>query len=85
METKLQFVREYMQNQFGIDIDKLRYEIQAKQFRKGEDGKFLEETYLSPLTYRYESRLLNAIVYKDPKTGKSTMDNLLEELEKFKK
>jgi len=85
LENKLQYVRDYMQNQFGINIDKLRAEIQAKQFRKGSDGKFLEETYYSDLTRRNESRLLNAIVYKDPATGKSVMDNLLDELEKYKK
>ncbi len=85
METKLQYVREYMQSQFGINIDQLRAEIQAKQFRKGSDGKFLEESYYSELTHRTEKRLLNALIYKDPVSGKSTMDVLLEELEKYKK
>ena len=85
LETKLQYVREYMQSQFGINIDQLRAEIQAKQFRKGSDGKFLEESYYSELTHRTEKRLLNALIYKDPVSGKSTMDVLLEELEKYKK
>jgi substrate import-associated zinc metallohydrolase lipoprotein len=82
--SKLQFVREYMQEQYGINIDLLRAEIQEKQYRKGPDGKFLEETYFSDLTKRNEVRLLNALVYVDPATGKSTMDVLLEELEKYK-
>jgi hypothetical protein len=82
--SKLQFVREYMQEQYGINIDLLRAEIQEKQYRKGPDGKFLEETYFSDLTKRNEVRLLNALVYVNPATGKSTMDVLLEELEKYK-
>ena len=85
LEQKLEMVRTYMKEQFGVDLDKLRYEIQAKQFRKGADGKFLTETYYNPVTKRNDVRLLNAIVYVDPTTGKSVMDTLLEELEKYKK
>ena len=74
-----------MQTQFGIDIDVLRDMIQSRQFRKGPDGRFLTETYQSPLTYRTEERQLNAITYVDPETGKSVLDELLNELEKIKK
>jgi len=85
LEQKLEMVRTYMKEQFGVDLDKLRYEIQAKQFRKGADGKFLTETYYNPVTKRNDVRLLNAIVYVNPTTGKSVLDTLLEELEKYKK
>ena len=85
LEQKLEMVRTYMKEQFGVDLDKLRYQIQAKQFRKGADGKFLTETYYNPVTKRNDVRLLNAIVYVDPNTGKSVLDTLLEELEKYKK
>lgn len=84
LENKLQFVREYMQSEFGIDLDQLRYEIQRKQFRKGADGKFITTTYYNTTNKRNEQRLENAITYVDPATGKSVLDLLLEDLNKYK-
>ena len=81
---KVNYVREYMKTQYGIDIDKLRYVIQQKQFRKGADGQFLTETYYNTKNLRYEQRLLNAITYTDPVTDRTTLDNLLQEIEDLK-
>ena len=84
IEQKIEFVRKYMKDQFGVDLDKLRYEIQAKQYRKGEDGKFVTEDYYNPTTKRMDKRLVNAIIYNDPKTGKTVLQTLLDELNKYK-
>ena len=84
IEQKIQFVREYMQNQFGINLDVLRYQIQAKQYRKGSDGQFIVSSYYNPVTKRNDYRLENAIVYADPTTGKTMLQTLLEELDKYK-
>ena len=85
IEQKIEYVREYMKTQFGINLDKLRYQIQAKQFRKGSDGQFIVTPFYNPLTKRNDYRLENAIVYPDPTTGKTVLDTLLDELEKYKK
>ena len=85
IEQKIEYVREYMKTQFGINLDKLRYQIQAKQFRKGSDGQFIVTPFYNPLTKRTDYRLENAIVYPDPATGKTVLDTLLDELEKYKK
>lgn len=85
INQKVEFVREYMKTQYGIDLDELRDLIQSRQFRKGADGRFLTETYYSTLTRRNEERQLNAITYIDPVTGKSVLDVLLDEIEEYKK
>lgn len=82
--TKLDYVREYMKEQFGIDIDTLRNEVQNKQFVRDASGKFKEVIYLNPFTKRNEPRLVNAITEVDPVTGKSALDVLLDELEAYK-
>ena len=84
IEQKIEFVRKYMKDQFGVDLDKLRYEIQAKQYRKGEDGKFITEDYYNSTTKRMDKRLVNAIIYNDPTTGKTVLQSLLDELNKYK-
>lgn len=84
IEQKIEFVRKYMKDQFGVDLDKLRYDIQAKQYRKDEEGKFITEDYYNPTTKRMDKKLVNAIVYNDPKTGKTVLQSLLDELNKYK-
>ena len=84
IEEKIRFVKEYMLTQYGVDIDKLRYAVQEKQFLKGDDGQFLTENYFNMTNYRMEKRLVNAIMYIYPETGKTKLDELLEELEAYK-
>lgn len=92
INDKIRYVREYMKTQYGINIDELRKEIQEKQFRKGADGKFLTVSkpvmaYYDGRSYKLRDNLqqLNAITYKDPVTGKSQLDLLLDVLEEYKK
>jgi len=82
---KLEFVREYMRTQYGIDIDKLRYIIQEKQFVKNADGSWKREAYFEPRKMRVRLRLVNAITNVDSETGKSKLDELLNVLEEYKK
>lgn len=84
IEEKIRFVREYMQNQFGVDLDKLRKLVQEKQYVIGNDGRFLTEDYYSATTRRTEKRMVNAITLVNPQTGKSVMDDLLDQLEPYK-
>ena len=92
INSKIQYVREYMQTQYGIDIDVLRQKIQDKQFRKDADGKYMtttttDKTYYDGKIYtlRTNKQQVNAITYKDPVTGKSQLDELLNVLEEYKK
>ena len=82
IEQKIDYVRKYMKEQFGIDLDKLRDLIQAKQFRKGDDGKFKTEDYYNPTTKRMDKKMVNAIVYSEG--GKTVLETLLDELNKYK-
>jgi len=82
IEQKIDYVRKYMKEQFGIDLDKLRDLIQAKQFRKGDDGKFKTEDYYNPTTKRMDKKMVNAIVYSGG--GKTVLETLLDELNKYK-
>ncbi|MCR5513228.1 MAG: hypothetical protein K6F43_06665 [Prevotella sp.] len=82
IEQKIDYVRKYMKEQFGIDLDKLRDLIQAKQFRKGDDGEFLTEEFYNPTTKRMDKKMVNAIVYSEG--GKTVLDTLLDELNKYK-
>lgn len=84
IEEKIRYVKEYMQEQFGINLYELRQEIQNKQFRRDADGNFLTEEYYNSTTKRNEKRMLNAITYIDPATGKNVLTTLLEEIEKYK-
>ena len=84
IEEKIRFVREYMQTQFGIDLYKLRQLVQQKQYVRDEQGNFITEDYYNFTTLRQEKRLVNAIVKTDPTTGKSVMEQLLDQLEPYK-
>jgi substrate import-associated zinc metallohydrolase lipoprotein len=85
LQQKVEYVRNYMQTQFGINLDKLRYQIQAKQYRKDSNGQFITTTFYNPVTKRDDKRLENAIVYADPATGKTVLEKLLSELDEYKK
>lgn len=84
IEEKLRYVREYLQTQYGVNIDDLRYEVQERQYLKGEDGQFLTEDYYSVLNQRMEKRLVNAIMHTSPETGKTKLEELLEEVDAYK-
>jgi substrate import-associated zinc metallohydrolase lipoprotein len=83
IEEKIRYVAEYMKTLYGVDIEKLRNEVQARQFVKGSDGQFLTEEYYSPSTLRIEKRLVNAITYPNP-DGSTVLSKLLDELESYK-
>ncbi len=85
IENKIQYVRDYMKENYHIDLDKLRAIVQNKQYLRGSDGKFIETSYYSGLTFRMEKKLVNAITYAESASGKSKLDELLDELEKYKK
>lgn len=92
INEKIKYVRDYMKTEYGVDIDELRRKIQTKQFRVDDNGKYL--TKVSPvLAYsggavyvlRQNEVQLNAITYRDPLTGKTQLEQLLEELYEYKK
>jgi len=70
---KLDMVREWLKTYFGTDIDKLRKEVQQRQYVTNDDGTFL---------YR-NGQLVNRLTY-EVKDGKTVMDTLIEEVNQYK-
>lgn len=85
INQKVEFVREYMKTQYGINLDKLRDLIQERQFVKNPDGSWKLETYYNAKTMRNSYRMVNAITNVNPLTGKSKLDELLNVLDEYKK
>ena len=83
IEEKIRFVREYMQDRYGVNIETLRNEIQSRQFRKGADGQFLTESYYDTKNLRMKKRLVNAITHVNA-DGSTVLSKLLEELDAYK-
>ena len=84
IKEKIRFVREYMQTQFGVDLNRLRKLVQNKQYVRDAQGNFIAEDYYNYVTRRTDQRLVNAITKVDETSGKSVMDELLEQLEPYK-
>lgn len=73
---KLEMVRTWLKENFGIDLDKLREEVQKRQWATNADGSFKFDKngkFINHLTEPLQS---------DP--SKTFMDTLLEEVEKYK-
>lgn len=85
INQKVEFVREYMKTQYGINLDKLRDLIQERQFVKNPDGSWKLESYFNTTTMRNSNRMINAITNIDPVTGKNKLDELLDVLNEYKK
>ena len=85
INQKVEFVREYMKTQYGINLDKLRDLIQERQFVKNPDGSWKLESYFNTTTMRNSNRMVNAITNIDPVTGKNKLDELLDVLNEYKK
>lgn len=73
---KLEMVRTWLKENFGIDLDKLREEVQKRQWATNADGSFKFDNngkFINHLTEPLSS---------DP--SKTFMDTLLEEVEQYK-
>ena len=71
---KLDLVRTWLRDNFDIDLDELRREVQRKEWVTDENGEFLIE----------DGHLVNKLTYpckKDP--SKTLMDTLLDEVDAF--
>lgn len=71
---KLGMTRDWLKENFGYDLDKMRAEVQKRQWVTDENGDFVRDAsgnYINKLTYR------NA-------DGTVLIDQLLGEIEKFK-
>lgn len=75
--TKLDMVRSWLKDNWDIDLDALRKEVQTRQYKTDADGNFVRDeygNYINKLTQPYE---------KDP--SKTLIEYLNEEIEGFKK
>ena len=72
---KLDLVRTWLKEYWDIDVDELRHEVQTREYMFDENDKYLLDArgnYINKLTYPLSS-------------GKTLMDQLMEEIENYKK
>lgn len=75
---KLDLVRTWLQENWQINIDSLRKEVQTRQFVTDAEGHFVRDAY---------GRFVNKLTYKDPAAPDqpSIYEQLIEEVEEYKK
>lgn len=74
---KLELCRTYLKNNFDIDIDKLRYEVQSRQYVMNADGTFKKDAY---------GNLVNGLTApskEDP--SKTVIEKLVEQVTQYAK
>lgn len=73
---KLQMAREWLKTNFNIDLEKLRHEVQVRQYQTNPDGTFKLDA---------NGRYLSHFMQPDPNDPSRTfLDTLLDEVNKFK-
>lgn len=75
---KLDLVRNWLQENWGVNIDSLRHEVQTRQYVTDADGNFVRNSY---------GGFINKLTYKDPADANATsiIEQLLQEVEEYKK
>lgn len=71
---KLGMTRDWLRDNFGYDLDKMRAEVQKRQWVTDDDGNFVRGE---------DGRLINKLTYRNP-DGTVLIDRLLGEIERFK-
>ena len=74
---KLDLVRQWLKDNWNIDIDALREEVQSRQYVKDDNGEFLRDE---------NGNFINRLTYRDPKdpTKPTVYEQLLEEINFYK-
>ena len=75
---KLELVRNWLKDNWNVDLDELREEIQNRQYVKDENGVFLRDKY---------DRFINRLTYRDPDNpdAPTIYEQLMEEINEYKK
>ena len=75
---KLELVRNWLKDNWNVDLDELREEIQNRQYVKDENGVFLRDRY---------NRFINRLTYRDPDNpdAPTIYEQLMEEINEYKK
>ncbi len=74
---KLEIVRSWLKENFGVDIDELRAEVQNRSYVKDSDGNFIINALGRPVNK------LTYVVDGDPE-GRTLIEVLLDEINKYK-
>lgn len=72
---KLDMVRTWMRTYYNIEIDDLRKEVQKRQYVTDANGNFVKDNW---------GRLVNNLVYPVEGTGKTLIEILEDDVEKYK-
>ena len=74
---KLDLVRTWLQDNWGVNIDELRKEVQTRQYVTDSEGNFLRDRY---------GDFVNRLTYIDPDDpeGKTLIEILTQEVEEYK-
>lgn len=81
---KLDLMRTYLKENFGLDIDALRESVQSKQYVKGTDGKYLFQGYrVDSSTGENVAVMVNNLVSVQS-SGKTLIEELREWVNKYK-
>ena len=73
---KVKYVQQWLMENWQIDLDVLRKEVQTRQFMTDSDGRFLRDAY-----GRYVNRLTQPVAEDSNVT---LIQQLLEEVEQYK-
>lgn len=72
---KLDLCRTYLKDNFNLDIDKLRYEVQRRQYVMNADGTFKKDQY---------GRLINGLTSPSPEDpSKTVIEKLVEQVTQY--
>ena len=74
---KLDLVREWLSTYFGIDLEKIRYEVQHRSYVKDKDGKFELDNLNRPI-----NKLIQPV--KDDPQGRTLIEVLLDGINRYK-
>ena len=74
---KLDLVREWLSTYFGIDLEKIRYEVQHRSYVKDKDGKFELDNLDRPI-----NKLIQPV--KDDPQGRTLIEVLLDGINRYK-
>ena len=75
---KLDLVRNWLKENWGVDLDALRHEVQSRQYVTDAEGNFLRDS---------RGNFINRLTYVDPANPEAPtlIQQLLQEVEEYKK
>lgn len=89
IKTKVSYVRTYLLEYYGIDIDDLRKEVQDRMYVRGSDGKYIFNGYVVDMTTNTKNTGANVPQLENNLTavqasGKTLIEELREWVNQYK-